>query len=148
MSRSRLEGELLLELHTAVDRLSNTSKHVLACSPWLTIYHVLATSWSPIESSNNYVQLHNAQASTTGQQTLTLEDADAFTGAILFATFSINNFSFQSIEEYNTVDYWTVMGAGGGILGELCFCCCVVVVDDDMMLTSSSHGRNLCNDPS
>lgn len=64
---------------------------------------------------------NHAQVAATGQQTLAIGGADEpSAGAIMFATFSINDFSFQSIEEYDPVDYWALVGVGGGILGETC----------------------------
>lgn len=62
---------------------------------------------------------NRSQVTTTGEQTLALDGAvGTFAGAIMLATFSINGFSFQSTEEYDPVDYWTLVGAAGGILGE------------------------------
>lgn len=72
--------------------------------------------------------INHAQVVTTGLQTATLDDAAGapFEGAIMFATFSINDFTFRSTEEYDPVDYWTLVGAAGGILGEMCMCTCVI----------------------
>lgn len=58
------------------------------------------------------------QVSTSGQHTLGLDNVGTFDGAMLYATFSINSFTFQSIEEVDPVNMWTLLGATGGVLGE------------------------------
>lgn len=50
--------------------------------------------------------------------TLSFEDQDLFTGALLYATFSIDAFEYQSTEEVDPVDMWILLGAAGGVLGE------------------------------
>lgn len=52
-------------------------------------------------------------------QTLTLEDQDNFEGALLYATFSIDAFEYQSTEEVDPVDMWILLAAAGGVLGEI-----------------------------
>lgn len=89
----------------------------------LDIYlFIIPISQSPMDMDFRPTGLaHNhAQVSTTGQQTLAVDGGDdMFAGAIMFATFSINGFSFMSTEEYDPVDKCILVGASGGILGEM-----------------------------
>eukprot|EP00904_Undaria_pinnatifida_P006104 jgi/Undpi1/2623/HiC_scaffold_13.g06002.m1 len=57
-----------------------------------------------------------SQVTTTAMQTLTLEDQDNFEGALLYATFSIDAFEYQSTEEVDPVDMWILLAAAGGVL--------------------------------
>ncbi|CBN79988.1 hypothetical protein Esi_0022_0075 [Ectocarpus siliculosus] len=67
-------------------------------------------------ASESITVVSNDVVTTTGQQSLQFDNADPFSGAILFATFSINEFSFQTVEELDTSDYVSMVGAAGGML--------------------------------
>lgn len=60
------------------------------------------------------------QATTTAQHTLRLDtfDGEAYEGALLYVTLSVNKFAYQSIEEVDPVDWWTLVGSIGGIWGK------------------------------
>lgn len=60
------------------------------------------------------------QATTTAQHTLRLDtfDGEAYEGALLYVTLSVNNFAFQSIEEVDPVDWWALLGSAGGMWGK------------------------------
>ncbi|CAB1097766.1 unnamed protein product [Ectocarpus sp. CCAP 1310/34] len=75
--------------------------------------HVLL---QPDEVTGSTTERGYTQVTTTGQQSLQLDNADPFSGAILFATFSINEFSFQTVEEYDPSHYPSMVGAAGGML--------------------------------
>ncbi|CAM9925436.1 unnamed protein product [Scytosiphon promiscuus] len=76
-------------------------------------------SLEALEDTGSTTARMYTQVATTSQHTLTLDDAEPFTGAILYVTFSINDFAFHSIEEFDPVEYWTLVGAAGGVLALL-----------------------------
>lgn len=60
------------------------------------------------------------QATTTAEHTLGLENFEGreYEGALLYVTLSVNDFTYQSIEEVDPVDWWALLGAVGGVWGE------------------------------
>ena len=60
------------------------------------------------------------QATTTAQHTLRLDtfEGEAYEGALLYVTLSVNNFAYQSIEEVDPVNVWALLGSAGGMWGE------------------------------
>lgn len=63
---------------------------------------------------------NGVQATTTAQHTLRLDtfEGEEYEGALLYATSSVNNFAFQSIEEIDPVDWWALAGSVGGMWGK------------------------------
>ncbi|CAM9430767.1 unnamed protein product [Scytosiphon promiscuus] len=62
------------------------------------------------------------QATTTAQHTLRLEafDGQLYEGALLYVTLSVNDFTFQSVEEVDPVDWWALLGSVGGVWEIVC----------------------------
>lgn len=60
------------------------------------------------------------QATTTAQHTLRLDtfEGEAYEGALLYVTLSVNNFAYQSVEEVDPIDAWALLGSAGGMWGE------------------------------
>ena len=60
------------------------------------------------------------QATTSAEHTLSLRSfREEYETAILFVTFNINKFSYQSIEEVDPVDLGALLGSIGGMWGEI-----------------------------
>lgn len=60
------------------------------------------------------------QATTSTEHTLSLRSfEEEQRTAILFVTFNINKFSYQSIEEVDPVDLGALLGSAGGMWGEI-----------------------------
>eukprot|EP00903_Cladosiphon_okamuranus_P009019 g8626.t1 len=76
------------------------------------------TEHVPLGANEDTIKRVHIQVATNSQQTAVLGDPAGapFDGAMMFATFSINDFTFLSTEEYDPVDDWTLVGAAGGIL--------------------------------
>ncbi|CAM9604481.1 unnamed protein product [Ectocarpus fasciculatus] len=102
------------------DRISidaaNASEPVTFVSNDVTLELTEHVLLQPDEDTGSRTERGYTQVTTTGQQSLQLDNADPFSGAILFATFSINEFSFQTVEEYDPSDYWSMVGVAGGML--------------------------------
>ncbi|CAM9274518.1 unnamed protein product [Ectocarpus sp. 4 AP-2014] len=102
------------------DRISvdatNASESVTFVSNDVTLELAEHVLLQPDEDTGSRTERRYTQVTTTGQQSLQLDNADPFSGAILFATFSINEFSFQTVEEYDPRDYPSMVGAAGGML--------------------------------
>ncbi|CAN0360569.1 unnamed protein product [Ectocarpus sp. 12 AP-2014] len=105
------------------DRISvdatNASESITFVSNDLTLELTEHVLLQPDEDTGSTTERGYTQVTTTGQQSLQLDNADPFSGAIMFATFSINEFSFQTVEEYDPSDYPSMVGAAGGMLAIL-----------------------------
>ena len=60
------------------------------------------------------------QVTISGSHTLSLNSFKdkTYDEALLFVTFNVNKFSYQSIEEVDPVDLATLLGSAGGMWGE------------------------------